>query len=292
MQGIVLSVGGILCFILIVRVCLENGEKNYIRKGIEIMLATCAVILTIIFGLIPQIIVAQNQNPSKMKKNIVGTSGRFWFGDHFIDIEADSEDQINVTEVRSELGTDDHYIVMTALVDVETPQVVLRNVTVIVEKNIFGGDTIVKWDYDFPHKKYYCDLDDDERGEYYDRGARAYINVAPNVKFTVKELMNYLGVYESYEVRCIQDTSVSENYDAMEYLILWKNIATNKWNKDWVRAEYNQDTNSWNLCRAYEKAEYPSTKSIEEVEKMEKNGELDEYYTGNYPDDLIVQFID
>lgn len=131
----------------------ENVDKHSALGVCEIILMVCVGIVTIVWGIIPEFVMLANKGADKIKKNLMNTSGRVCDDNgHIVDVDISDESQIDVLSVDNVIKTDEYYIVYDVSVDVKVPQGYLRGVPVTVEKNMFGSDTIVKWDYNLDEK--------------------------------------------------------------------------------------------------------------------------------------------
>lgn len=109
-----------------------------------------------IFGVIPEIVMVTHKQQYDIAQDLLHTSGKVYDANkHTVEIEIEDVGQVDILSVDNYYKTDDYYIVYYVRVDVEVPQGYLRGVPVIVEKNIFGTDTIVKWDYSLEDKMFY-----------------------------------------------------------------------------------------------------------------------------------------
>lgn len=256
----------------------------------------CVGVVTIVWGIIPGFVMLTNKGADKIKENLMNTSGRVCDDNgHIVDVDISNESQIDVLSVDNVIKTDEYYIVYDASVDVKVSQGYLRGVPVIVEKNMFGSDTIVKWDYNLDDKAYYYETVIKERQENADAGDdlvnknEAFVD-QHHVKFeytnapayTVGDVLNYIGVKDPYEVATVCVASITDNYDALEYYALWRDKITNVRQKEWVRAVYNNELKQWELCDGEKKiislncglAEYAS--------------ENDDTYNNDYADDYVI----
>ena len=275
---------------------MRNVDKHSAHRVCEIILMVCVGVVTIVWGIIPEFVMLTNKGADKIKENLMNTSGRVCDDNgHIVDVDISDESQIDVLSVDNVIKTDEYYIVYDASVDVKVSQGYLRGVPVIVEKNMFGSDTIVKWDYNLDDKAYYYETVIKERQENADAGDdlvnknEAFVD-QHHVKFeytnapayTVGDVLNYIGVKDPYEVATVCVASITDNYDALEYYALWRDKITNVRQKEWVRAVYNNELKQWELCDGEKKiislncglAEYAS--------------ENDDTYNNNYADDYVI----
>lgn len=275
---------------------MRNVDKHSAHRVCEIILMVCVGVVTIVWGIIPEFVMLTNKGADKIKENLMNTSGRVCDDNgHIVDVDISDESQIDVLSVDNVIKTDEYYIVYDASVDVKVSQGYLRGVPVIVEKNMFGSDTIVKWDYNLDDKAYYYETVIKERQENADAGYdlvnknEAFVD-QHHVKFeytnapayTVGDVLNYIGVKDPYEVATVCVASITDNYDALEYYALWRDKITNVRQKEWVRAVYNNELKQWELCDGEKKiislncglAEYAS--------------ENDDTYNNDYADDYVI----
>lgn len=275
---------------------MRNVDKHSAHRVCEIILMVCVGVVTIVWGIIPEFVMLTNKGADKIKENLMNTSGRVCDDNgHIVDVDISDESQIDVLSVDNVIKTDEYYIVYDASVDVKVSQGYLRGVPVIVEKNMFGSDTIVKWDYNLDDKAYYYETVIKERQENADAGDdlvnknEAFVD-QHHVKFeytnapayTVGDVLNYIGVKDPYEVATVCVASITDNYDALEYYALWRDKITNVRQKEWVRAVYNNELKQWELCDGENKiislncglAEYAS--------------ENDDTYNNDYADDYVI----
>lgn len=275
---------------------MRNVDKHSAHRVCEIILMVCVGVVTIVWGIIPEFVMLTNKGADKIKENLMNTSGRVCDDNgHIVDVDISDESQIDVLSVDNVIKTDEYYIVYDASVDVKVSQGYLRGVPVIVEKNMFGSDTIVKWDYNLDDKAYYYETVIKERQENADAGDdlvnknEAFVD-QHHVKFeytnapayTVGDVLNYIGVKDPYEVATVCVASITDNYDALEYYALWRDKITNVRQKEWVRALYNNELKQWELCDGEKKiislncglAEYAS--------------ENDDTYNNDYADDYVI----
>lgn len=275
---------------------MRNVDKHSAHRVCEIILMVCVGVVTIVWGIIPEFVMLTNKGADKIKENLMNTSGRVCDDNgHIVDVDISDESQIDVLSVDNVIKTDEYYIVYDASVDVKVSQGYLRGVPVIVEKNMFGSDTIVKWDYNPDDKAYYYETVIKERQENADAGDdlvnknEAFVD-QHHVKFeytnapayTVGDVLNYIGVKDPYEVATVCVASITDNYDALEYYALWRDKITNVRQKEWVRAVYNNELKQWELCDGEKKiislncglAEYAS--------------ENDDTYNNDYADDYVI----
>ena len=275
---------------------MRNVDKHSAHRVCEIILMVCVGVVTIVWGIIPGFVMLTNKGADKIKENLMNTSGRVCDDNgHIVDVDISNESQIDVLSVDNVIKTDEYYIVYDASVDVKVSQGYLRGVPVIVEKNMFGSDTIVKWDYNLDDKAYYYETVIKERQENADAGDdlvnknEAFVD-QHHVKFeytnapayTVGDVLNYIGVKDPYEVATVCVASITDNYDALEYYALWRDKITNVRQKEWVRAVYNNELKQWELCDGEKKiislncglAEYAS--------------ENDDTYNNDYADDYVI----
>lgn len=275
---------------------MRNVDKHSAHRVCEIILMVCVGVVTIVWGIIPEFVMLTNKGADKIKENLMNTSGRVCDDNgHIVDVDISDESQIDVLSVDNVIKTDEYYIVYDASVDVKVSQGYLRGVPVIVEKNMFGSDTIVKWDYNLDDKAYYYETVIKERQENADAGDdlvnknEAFVD-QHHVKFeytnapayTVGDVLNYIGVKDPYEVATVCVASITDNYDALEYYALWRDKITNVRQKEWVRAVYNNELKQWELCDGEKKiislncglAEYAS--------------ENDDTYNNDYADDYVI----
>lgn len=275
---------------------MRNVDKHSAHRVCEIILMVCVGVVTIVWGIIPEFVMLTNKGADKIKENLMNTSGRVCDDNgHIVDVDISDESQIDVLSVDNVIKTDEYYIVYDASVDVKVSQGYLRGVPVIVEKNMFGSDTIVKWDYNLDDKAYYYETVIKERQENADAGDdlvnknEAFVD-QHHVKFeytnapayTVGDVLNYIGVKDPYEVATVCVASITDNYDALEYYALWRDKITNVCQKEWVRAVYNNELKQWELCDGEKKiislncglAEYAS--------------ENDDTYNNDYADDYVI----
>lgn len=275
---------------------MRNVDKHSAHRVCEIILMVCVGVVTIVWGIIPEFVMLTNKGADKIKENLMNTSGRVCDDNgHIVDVDISDESQIDVLSVDNVIKTDEYYIVYDASVDVKVSQGYLRGVPVIVEKNMFGSDTIVKWDYNLDDKAYYYETVIKERQENADAGDdlvnknEAFVD-QHHVKFeytnapayTVGDVLNYIGVKDPYEVATVCVASITDNYDALEYYALWRDKITNVRQKEWVRAVYNNELKQWELCDGEKKiislncglAEYAS--------------ENDDIYNNDYADDYVI----
>lgn len=275
---------------------MRNVDKHSAHRVCEIILMVCVGVVTIVWGIIPEFVMLTNKGADKIKENLMNTSGRVCDDNgHIVDVDISDESQIDVLSVDNVIKTDEYYIVYDASVDVKVSQGYLRGVPVIVEKNMFGSDTIVKWDYNLDDKAYYYETVIKERQENADAGDdlvnknEAFVD-QHHVKFeytnapayTVGDVLNYIGVKAPYEVATVCVASITDNYDALEYYALWRDKITNVRQKEWVRAVYNNELKQWELCDGEKKiislncglAEYAS--------------ENDDTYNNDYADDYVI----
>lgn len=204
---------------------------------------------------------------------------------------------MQIMAVENVIKNDEYYIVYSVSADVKVPQGYLRGVPVIVEKNMFGSDTIIKWDYNLDDKTYYYETVLRERQENTDTyseddldnqgetlGDRHYVKFeftnAP--AYTVGDVLKYIGVKGSYEVATVCVTSITDNYDALEYYALWRDKNTKVRQKEWVRAEYNKESAQWELCDAEKKMT-----SLDSGLAEYASGNDDEY-NNDYTDDYVI----
>ena len=210
---------------------MRNVDKHSAHRVCEIILMVCVGVVTIVWGIIPEFVMLTNKGADKIKENLMNTSGRVCDDNgHIVDVDISDESQIDVLSVDNVIKTDEYYIVYDASVDVKVSQGYLRGVPVIVEKNMFGSDTIVKWDYNLDDKAYYYETVIKERQENADAGDdlvnknEAFVD-QHHVKFeytnapayTVGDVLNYIGVKDPYEVATVCVASITDNYDALEY---------------------------------------------------------------------------
>ena len=275
---------------------MRNVDKHSAHRVCEIILMVCVGVVTIVWGIIPEFVMLTNKGADKIKENLMNTSGRVCDDNgHIVDVDISDESQIDVLSVDNVIKTDEYYIVYDASVDVKVSQGYLRGVPVIVEKNMFGSDTIVKWDYNLDDKAYYYETVIKERQENADAGDdlvnknEAFVD-QHHVKFeytnapayTVGDVLNYIGVKDPYEVATVCVASITDNYDALEYYALWRDKITNVRQKELVRAVYNNELKQWELCDGEKKiislncglAEYAS--------------ENDDTYNNDYADDYVI----
>lgn len=275
---------------------MRNVDKHSAHRVCEIILMVCVGVVTIVWGIIPEFVMLTNKGADKIKENLMNTSGRVCDDNgHIVDVDISDESQIDVLSVDNVIKTDEYYIVYDASVDVKVSQGYLRGVPVIVEKNMFGSDTIVKWDYNLDDKAYYYETVIKERQENADAGDdlvnknEAFVD-QHHVKFeytnapayTVGDVLNYIGVKDPYEVATVCVASITDNYDALEYYALWRDKITNVRQKEWVRAVYNNELKQWELCDGEKKiislncglAEYAS--------------ENYDTYNNDYADDYVI----
>lgn len=275
---------------------MRNVDKHSAHRVCEIILMVGVGVVTIVWGIIPEFVMLTNKGADKIKENLMNTSGRVCDDNgHIVDVDISDESQIDVLSVDNVIKTDEYYIVYDASVDVKVSQGYLRGVPVIVEKNMFGSDTIVKWDYNLDDKAYYYETVIKERQENADAGDdlvnknEAFVD-QHHVKFeytnapayTVGDVLNYIGVKDPYEVATVCVASITDNYDALEYYALWRDKITNVRQKEWVRAVYNNELKQWELCDGEKKiislncglAEYAS--------------ENDDTYNNDYADDYVI----
>lgn len=59
--------------------------------------------------------------------------------------------------------------------------------------------------------------------------------------------MNYIGVYDSYIIAGIGVTSIANTYDSFEYSVLWQYPNDIQVHQDWVRAEFDYESQQWVL---------------------------------------------
>lgn len=275
---------------------MRNVDKHSAHRVCEIILMVCVGVVAIVWGIIPEFVMLTNKGADKIKENLMNTSGRVCDDNgHIVDVDISDESQIDVLSVDNVIKTDEYYIVYDASVDVKVSQGYLRGVPVIVEKNMFGSDTIVKWDYNLDDKAYYYETVIKERQENADAGDdlvnknEAFVD-QHHVKFeytnapayTVGDVLNYIGVKDPYEVATVCVASITDNYDALEYYALWRDKITNVRQKEWVRAVYNNELKQWELCDGEKKiislncglAEYAS--------------ENDDTYNNDYADGYVI----
>ncbi|RHV78838.1 hypothetical protein DXB01_08630 [Clostridium sp. OF10-22XD] len=156
MQVIVLFIGCICTLIILVHLYMSEIDKHTLFRVSEKVLLICILIATVFFGVIPEIVMVTHKQQYDIAQDLLHTSGKVYDANkHTVDIEIEDVGQVDILSVDNYYKTDDYYIVYYVRVDVEVPQGYLRGVPVIVEKNIFGTDTIVKWDYSLEDKMFY-----------------------------------------------------------------------------------------------------------------------------------------
>ena len=275
---------------------MKNVDKHSALGVCEIILMVCVGIVTIVWGIIPEFVMLANKGADKIKKNLMNTSGRVCDDNgHIVDVDISDESQIDVLSVDNVIKTDEYYIVYDVSVDVKVPQGYLRGVPVTVEKNMFGSDTIVKWDYNLDEKVYYYETVIKERQENADAedvldnndeafGDQHYVKFeytnAP--AYTVGDGVDYIGVKGPYEVATVCVASITDNYDALEYYALWRDKNTKVRQKEWVRAVYNSELKQWELC--------DGEKKITSLDSglAEYASENDDTYNNDYTNDYVI----
>lgn len=298
MQLPIFIIGGICLLILSAHLFMRNAYEHSVLVICEKIVIACVGLVTIVWGAIPEFVMLANKADDKVKGDLLKTSGKVCDDNgHIVDIDITDENDIDVLSVKNIIKTDEYYIVYSVFVDVKVSQGYLRGVPVIIEKNMFGSDTIVKWDYNLNDKTYYYEEairkregDPDADPEYYQEdqdslfGFRHYIDFefsnAP--AYTVGDILEYIGVKGSYEVAKVCVTSVTDNYDALEYYALWRDKNSKIRQKGWVRAVYNKELKQWELCDAEKKM------TSLDSELAEYASERDDTYNNDYTDDFVI----
>lgn len=309
MQVIVLVIGLFCIFVLGVHLFISSmstREKSVFRICEKILLV-CICIVTIIFGVIPEFVMLVNKNIDKMKNNLLNTSGKVCAANgHIIDVDIKDEDQIDVVDVEDLYEIDEYYIVYNVSVDVKVPHGYLRSVPVVVEKSIFGTKTIVKWNYNLANKMYCYEMlirerqqedadikdseddieytdDTDDREESSEAIQYAGFDFSDAPVFTVGDVLNYLGVDGPHEVANACVTSIANDFDALEYFVLWRDTNSKVRYDVWVRAVYNHELNCWELCDAEKKVLTLNNGFLHLNDRLS-----DDMYDTEYSDDYII----
>lgn len=177
---------------------------------------------------------------SNITKFLVGSSGSVLDdNDHINDIYIELEQQIEITSVFYRKFNE-----FSAMADIDLGIGYLRDVNVTLKVPILGSrQTDVKWDYCYSQKKYYADLKDEENAQ--KNNTEFEYKVEP--AFTGRDIMNYIGVYDAYNVMQIGVTSVTNTYDSFEYSVLWKYPNDGQIHQNWVRAEFDYANQQWVL---------------------------------------------
>ncbi len=177
---------------------------------------------------------------SNITKFLVGSSGSVLDdNDHINDIYIELEQQIEITSVFYRKFNE-----FSAMADIDLGIGYLRDVNVTLKVPILGSrQTDVKWDYCYSQKKYYADLKDEENAQ--KNNTEFEYKVEP--AFTGRDIMNYIGVYDAYNVMQIGVTSVTNTYDSFEYSVLWKYPNDGQTHQNWVRAEFDYANQQWVL---------------------------------------------
>ena len=177
---------------------------------------------------------------SNITKFLVGSSGSVLDdNDHINDIYIESEQQIEIISVFHEKFNE-----FSAIADIDLGIGYLTNVQVTLKVPILGSrQTDVKWDYCYSQKKYYADLKDEENTQ------KNYTEFEYKVEpeFTGRDIMNYIGVYDAYNVMQMGVTSITNTYDSFEYCVLWKYPNDGQIHQNWVRAEFDYANQQWVL---------------------------------------------
>lgn len=177
---------------------------------------------------------------SNITKFLVGSSGSVLDdNDHINDIYIESEQQIEIISVFYEKFNE-----FSAIADIDLGIGYLTNVQVTLEVPILGSrQTDVKWDYCYSQKKYYADLKDEENTQ------KNYTEFEYKVEpeFTGRDIMNFIGVYDAYNVMQMGVTSITNTYDSFEYSVLWKYPNDGQIHQNWVRAEFDYANQQWVL---------------------------------------------
>ena len=177
---------------------------------------------------------------SNITKFLVGSSGSVLDdNDHINDIYIESEQQIEIISVFYEKFNE-----FSAIADIDLGIGYLTNVQVTLKVPILGSrQTDVKWDYYNNKKKYYADLKDEENTQ------KNYTEFEYKVEpeFTGRDIMNFIGVYDAYNVMQMGVTSITNTYDSFEYSVLWKYPNDGQIHQNWVRAEFDYANQQWVL---------------------------------------------
>lgn len=291
MQVIVLVIGCICTLIILVHLYMSEIDKHTLFRVSEKVLLICILIATVFFGVIPEIVMVTHKQQYDIAQDLLHTSGKVYDANkHTVDIEIEDVGQVDILSVDNYYKTDDYYIVYYVRVDVEVPQGYLRGVPVIVEKNIFGTDTIVKWDYSLEDKMFYYEKygqDDSDSDSEYEKdvfGNRHDVKFeftnAPS--YTIGDLFNYIGISAPHDIAEASVTSITNNYDALEYYILWRSRDTGKTMDRWVRAVYDKETGEWYLCNAEKKESTLNSKLAGYASGS------DDTYDNDYTDDYRI----
>lgn len=291
MQTIILVIGCICTLIILVHLYMSEIDKHTLFRVSEKVLLICILIATVFFGVIPEIVMVTHKQQYDIAQDLLHTSGKVYDANkHTVDIEIEDVGQIDILSVDNYYKTDDYYIVYYVRVDVEVPQGYLRGVPVIVEKNIFGTDTIVKWDYSLEDKMFYYEKygqDDSDSDSEYEKDAfgnrhdvKFEFTNAPS--YTIGDLFNYIGISAPHDIAEASVTSITNNYDALEYYILWRSRDTGKTMDRWVRAVYDKETGKWNLCSAEKKESTLNSKLAGYASGS------DDTYDNDYTDDYRI----
>lgn len=251
-------------------VCSSCGSRIYSKRSVRRIVVLLIVFLVIsVFAILVNFVDKHTQN-DKVQKLFVGQTGTVEIDDHKITFTIENENQIIVKKSEQLDGIKLTKYEVIADIDIEVG--VLRGVEILLTDSLFDKDVDLKWDY-------CCDLDD-----YYSNleGVESDVLFEYTKKpaFTGRKIMSYLGVDDSYDMVYLSVSSITNNYDALEYCVIWRDYSTTKLYQDWVRAEYDSENDIWNLVTATEK------KSDLNVALMDISGSytVDEDYN---PDDII-----
>lgn len=223
-------------------VCPNCGSKQItVGKIIKwILLSLIIFVLLGAFIMVSYFAYIRFSKGSNMTKFMVGSSGSVLDNNYHInDIYIESERQIEITSVS--FGKFNEF---SMVADIDLGIGYLRNVHVTLKVPILGSrQTDVKWDYCYSQKKYYADLKDEENTQ--KNNTEFEYKVEP--AFTGRDIMNYIGVYDAYNVMQIGVTSITNTYDSFEYSVLWKYPNDGQIHQNWVRAEFDYANQQWVL---------------------------------------------
>ena len=251
-------------------VCSSCGSRVYSKRSVRRIVILLIVFLVIAVFAILVNFVDKHTQKDKVQKLFVGQTGTIEIDDHKITFTIENEDQITVKKSEQLDGIKLTKYEVIADIDIEVG--VLRGVEILLTDSLFDKDVDLKWDYCCNLDDYYSNLEGVE--------SDVLFEYTKKPAFTGREIMSYLGVDDSYDMVYLSVSSITNNYDALEYCVIWRDYSTTELYQDWVRAEYDSENDIWNLVTATEK------KSDLNVALMDISGSytVDEGYN---PNDII-----
>lgn len=246
-----------------------------VRKLVEWIIAFVLIMFIVIEIGIPKYLEHKYDN-DELSKLLVGTTMEIEdCNKHVVKFKVTSPDQIEITERKGPTWIGIFEYEYSVILDVDIGTGILQDVCADIKVPYLGAKKEVSWYYE---KENFQNNDLDGK-------SKVKFKYTKEPVVTVGDIMKELGVFGSYQIMIVDTTCISQNYDAVEFCVIYRETGEQyaEVRQEWARMEYDYECDEWRWCQPVEKDKKSTLNVLLQESILEKGGfEADPKYTEDY----------